>query len=241
MKITQINIFRVLLLSAALCLSNAIAQPKILLDLGINFAKPMGNFKGYRPAIGFTSFDETYGIFFGLGFNSNFKYAPGKQRNSRLTAGLCTERFLNSSFSKDPDASGDNTDVRIHSLSLGYEYSASPGKVINAYFGAAVSLNVINAGYYWNGQSADGKTEFRMGILADAGMDISVNKNGGIIIGTKFNYANLIGKTSDPATLDRTNDIPLNDASYTYNGKTYDAVNMLFFRFYLGYRFTLSK
>jgi hypothetical protein len=223
------------------CLQLTIAQPKILLDLGINFAKPLDNFKGYRPAIGYTTFDESYGVFFGLGFNANFKYAMGKQRNSRLTTGLSTERFLNSSFSKDPNASSDNTDVRIHSLSIGYEYSALPKKVVNPYFGAGLSFNMMNAGYYWNGVSVDGKTEFRMGILADAGMDIRVNKNGGLIVGTKLHYANLVGKTSDPTTLNRTNEIPLNDASYIYNRKTYDAINFIFLRFYLGYRFTLSK
>jgi len=41
-----------LMLSIIIGVCSLTAQPKILLDLGINFAKPLSNFKGYRPAIG---------------------------------------------------------------------------------------------------------------------------------------------------------------------------------------------
>lgn len=216
------------------------AQPRILMDINFDFAKPMGNFKGYRPAIGYSPLNESYGINFGLGFSANFKYALGKEKKSRLVSGLTIHRFLTSSYSKDPYASNYNTDVFIFSFSAGFEYSVRPSKTVNPYFGLGVSLNTINASSYWDTISVSGKTSLRGGILGDAGVDIKVNKSGGIIIGAKVHYANLIGKTSDPSTLS-SKEVPPNDAAYSYNGKNYEAINMLYFRFYFGYRFTLSK
>ena len=83
------------------------------------------------------------------------------------------------------------------------------------------------------------KSTFRVGIGAGGGIDFAFHQNVGIVIGAKYTFANIIGKSS--GTSASTQIYYLNDGEYTDNGAVYKPRNIQYLQIYGGVSFYFGK
>jgi hypothetical protein len=79
----------------------------------------------------------------------------------------------------------------------------------------------------------------RFGLSLGAGVDVAFSKSVGLIIGVKYNLANLIGKSYD--SLAAVGEYNLNDKEHTNGTETVSARNISFIQLYAGVSFYLMQ
>lgn len=239
-----------LLLSLPLIGVTGFSQPKATVQMIVGYSLPMpdlkGNFGETRNT--FTGNgnpdSNTYFMKSGLNYGLQIKLPLGRKSNINFTGGIVFNVFKNSTeYSDSIDNVNINLKQSILSINLGGEYTFSTKKsTVNPFIGVGISLNFITGKYteeYINTTNTlNLNSAFRIGLLADAGVDLVLHNNVGILIGAKYGIANLIGKSYEEDTQTRYN---LNDAEYTNSAGTYKAKSISFLQLYSGVSFYFGR
>jgi opacity protein-like surface antigen len=224
--------------------TQSFSQPKVTLNLTGGFGAPLGDFKVDVPPTSPLSaenradadfFPYYTKTFWNIGANG--KLALGQKGNWRVVFGLADNMYSNSTnaiFKADSSgalvATSFEPKVNIFSIVLGGEYAFLPKGQVNPFVGIGMPINFFSGDFTF-GQSVyvkgaqrtepmDMKSETRVGLTFDAGVDFMLSKQVGIITGLNYNIINLIGKGADDETEVGPNEIDLGDAEHTLDDGT---------------------
>lgn len=190
----------------------------------------------------------------GYNFGAHIKMAVDTTGNAKLTGGMGYSQFTGSKdyVLSQGESRNYKSKVSIFTILAGAEYSLSPGKRVNPYFGFSLAANFFGGDIKAAGDTSfviDRTQETRLGVIADLGMSISVSKSIGVLVGVKYAAANLFFKSyeSQPNTNTNTDDegepvsaffeLPLNDAAFGGN----DSKSFTYFQFYAGLSINLGQ
>lgn len=100
-----------------------------------------------------------------------------------------------------------NYTFNVYSFSLGLEVAPlSFTNKVSPYFGARFSFNSMNADLSYTSNNIDttkfSASEFRMGVVFDAGIEVKVSKTIGIALGANYNLGNLLLKNTSSSISD---------------------------------------
>ncbi len=170
---------------------------------------PFADLKGDFPdTMGTTllDFNKSSTLLVKSGYNIGAigKYCIDTLGKARLTAGFNYNSF---SGSKDYPRTGATltykNKVSIFTISAGAEYNFFPKKKFDPFVGLDLAVNFFSGSITASGDSSftiKRKSETRFGVIANAGVDIKLNKSIGAVIGVKYSLSNLIGKKTDITT-----------------------------------------
>jgi opacity protein-like surface antigen len=205
------------------------SQTKFNLTVYGGYSMPVADLKGNFPdTLGTTllNFDKSSTLLTKSGFNIGAigKYCIDTLGKARLTAGFNYNSF---SGSKDYPRTGATltykNKVNIFTISVGAEYGFFPKKKVNPFIGLDLGLNFYSGDITASGDSSftiKRKSESRFGVIANAGVDIKLNKSIGAVIGVKYSLTNLIGKKTDIITTNTIN--PQTDDEQTGTSSLYE-------------------
>lgn len=220
------------------CISSY-SQPKITLHLSGGYGVPLGDFKTDVPAN--ERADADYFPYYTkqlINFGLDGKLAVGKKGNFRVVLGAAYNMFNNSTdaiFRADSTGTLVTTEfkpkVNVFSVFLGGEWAFMPKGKVNPFVGAGLAANFFS-GEFEFGQSVfvkgdqrntpmDMKSETRIGIIFDGGVDFMLSKNVGAILGVKYHMINPLGKGADDPSEVGENEIDLGDQEHTEDGNTF--------------------
>ncbi len=236
--------------------AKSFSQPKVTLNITGGYGAPLGDFKVDVPtderadADLFPYFTKQ---FWNIGANG--KLALGRQGNWRVVFGLSDNMYSNNTsaiFKADSIGTLVTTNfkpkVNIFSIILGGEYAFLPKGQVNPFVGIDMPINFFSGDFTF-GQSVyvkgaqrtgpmDMKSETRIGLTFDAGVDFKISKQFGIITGINYNIINLIGKGADNEAEVGPNEIDLGDAEHVLDdGTTSPSKTLTSFNGYLGVSF----
>jgi opacity protein-like surface antigen len=235
------KIFSLLFIIAAIFSFNtqSFSQPKLTLNVTGGYGAPLGDFTvdvpPTSPVIAANRADADFFPYYTKQYwnvGANGKLAIGQQGNWRVVAGFTYNSFTNSTnaiFKGDSSGALVVTSfepkVNILSIVLGGEYAFLPKGQVNPFVGIAMPINFFSGDFtfgqsvYVKGEQRDApmdmKSETRVGLTFDAGVDFMISKQVGIITGLNYNIINLIGKGADDEEEIGPNEIDLGDAEHT--------------------------
>lgn len=232
-----------------------LAQPKVTLNLTGGYGVPLGQFKLEVPTDRRADAD-TFPYFTKqlINFGAEGKLAVGKKGNFRVKLGLTYNMFSNNTdaiFRKDSTNALVTTTfkpkVNVLSINLGGEWAFMPKGKVNPFIGASIAANFFS-GEFEFGQEVrvkgaqrtgpmDMKSETRIGILFDGGVDFMLSKNVGAVLGVRYHLINPLGKGADDPTEVGANEIDLGDAEHTEDGSTIGPRSISSINGYLGVSF----
>ncbi|MBE2225816.1 MAG: hypothetical protein IAE93_00670 [Ignavibacteria bacterium] len=199
---------RILLLSALflICSASLTSQTKLNLTVFGGYTMPVADLKGSYPdtmGTNLLNFDKSGTLLTSGGFNIGAigKYAVDTLGKARITAG-----FNYNSFSGSKDYQRTNATltyknkVNIFTISAGAEYGFFPKKKFNPFIGLDLAMNFYSGKIEASGDSTftiQRKSESRIGVIANGGVDIKLNSSIGAVIGVKYALTNLIGKKTE--------------------------------------------
>lgn len=241
MRILLIFIFDVVLLSSV----SVFAQPKITLHLTGGYGTPLGDFKTDVPATSpLAESNRADADFFPyntkqlVNFGADGKLAFGKMGNARIVLGLTYNMFSNNTdaifrinAANELAVTTFKPKVNIFSVYLGGEWAFRPKEKVNPFVGAGLVGNFFSGEFEFGREvrvkgaqrtaPMDMKSETRIGILFDGGIDFMLSKNVGATVGIKYHLINPIGKGADDPAEVGANEIDLGDEEHTEDGKTF--------------------
>lgn len=210
-------------------------QSRLIVQLNAGYLLPLPDFSGDIPP---SAGDNNYQMKSGIHFGAIGKYSIDKKSMFRVTASLNYNMCSNSGNVAGYTNSLETHKINIFTAGAGAEFAyISKWKVV-PFLGAEFTYNLFSGKneyeigdtlYYTINLSG----ESRFGMLVNGGADIRIEKDMGILIGVKYNIANLIGKKSTPSSTE----YKLNDAGYSINGKSVTAKNIQYLQFYAGLSF----
>jgi len=243
--------FTIILITALLFSfpSQTFSQPKFVLHLTGGLSIPLPQLQGDIDVSSVVAPSTEKDYFMKLGFNvgADAKYAFDKKGNFRGVFGIGYNMFMNPG-----DLVGIGTSIKfrptigILTLSLGPEYAFLPKGKFNPFVGVDFTANFINGTFDYEPQlspifnNITIESAARFGLQFGIGADIAIGKSIGVVVGVKYNLANLIGKDSDTSKLSGTTRA-LNDAEYTYGSKIISAKNISYVQIYSGVSFFFGQ
>lgn len=212
------------------------AQPKLTLHLTGGYSLPLPELRGDIPL---KAGDNNYQMKNGFNFGADGKFALDKKCYFKITASLAYNMFNNSGNMEVVENGVETRKINIFTAGAGLEYSFLPKKNINPFIGAELTGNFFNGKHTLEiGDTSitenSLKPESRFGIQINGGIDIVSSRNFGVVIGIKYNIANLFGKDSASVS---GGEYALWDKEYTYNGGKISAKNIQYLQFYAGLSF----
>lgn len=230
-----------LLFATALIFSfnkQSFAQPKLTVNVTGGYGAPLGDFKVDVPTT--TRADADLFPYFTKqmwNIGADGKLATGQKGNFRAVFGLTYNSFSNSTnaiFKADSTGTLVTTSfdpkVNIFAIKLGGEWAFLPKGQVNPYVGLDMAVNFFSGDFTF-GQSVyvkgmqrtgpmDMKSETRVGLIFDGGVDFRVSKQFGINTGINYDIINLIGKGADDEEEIGPNEIDLGDKEHTLDDGT---------------------
>lgn len=248
---------KVLILLLFILSSAVVSQPKFTIHLTGGYGVPLGDFKTEVPTTERADADWfPYYTKQLINFGLDGKLAIGKKGNFRVVLGGTYNMFSNDADamfrpSSDTAASLITTSfkpkVNVISIYLGAEWAFMPKGKVNPFIGAGIAGNFFGGSFEF-GQSVfvkgaqrnapmDMKSETRIGILFDGGIDFMLSKNVGAIVGVKYHMINPLGKGADDPSEIGPNEIDLGDQEHTEDNTTFAARSISSINGYLGVSF----
>lgn len=216
------------------CISLTFSQPAFKIDLRGGYNVPLAELKGNV----YDSADRanTYFMNHGYNFGGDVKFNWREIKNVNFTFGLGYSMFVNTE--ENVNGSGKDADYKINALVLGagIEYNFIPKAKVNPFIGVEFTGHFFSGSMEIIGIAGD-KTDLdlqkasRFGFAAGIGIDFAIGKRIGIIAGSKYHLANLIGKDTTAIQVDK---FALNDAEFIYNGDNVPAKTISYLQFYAG-------
>ncbi|MEO8512376.1 MAG: OmpW family outer membrane protein [Ignavibacteria bacterium] len=227
------------------------SQPTATVQFIGGYSMPLGDYKG--------TFGETIDKFTGGGnpdSNTYFMHAgynygifikvPIKKKSSfSIKGGISFNSFGQSK--EYPTSTTTSVTVTLKQsvlgITLGSEYDFGYRKnKIRPFIGAELAGNLFAGSfvedYVDSTETFNLKSAFRLGVNVAAGVDFIVHNNIGLLIGAKFAFANLIGKSYAEDERFKYN---LNDDKHTVNNVTYPSKNITYLQFYGGMSFYFGR
>jgi hypothetical protein len=190
----------------------------------------------------------------GFGFGADVKYLIPGFENFRAVLGLGYNMYSNSYAIPQgvPYYGGISFMPKFNFItaSVGAEYYILPPKKINPFFGIDLTLNFYNGELKFDPAPKPGSgvsnvltidEGSRIGLQFNAGADIKLNNDIGIMLGAKYHFINFIGK--DNGSNSDTTSHPLLDGIHYVPSvsTTFQAMNLNSLNFYLGVSFYLGQ
>lgn len=224
------------------------SQPKFTIDVNSGYLIPMQELKGDMK----DSSDRvnTYEMKSGYSIGAEGKYFFGINRNLGLVFSLNYCLFSNSEAYVNAYGNNVKRTLSTFYIGAGTEYDFIPGGKINPFIGASINYHIFNGNFEFTYGSYVYKSELetakRYGVSAGLGLNIEIKKSLGLVLGGKYNMANLFGKDYD-TTRSTANTYRLQDNEYikinTLSTTTIESKHISYFQLYLGvsYYFDLPK
>lgn len=251
----KVNVLVLLVISLFMLSGISYAQPKITLNAFGGYGVPLGDFATEVPQT--TRADADYFPYYTkqlVNFGADGKLAFGKEGNARVVFGLTYNMFSNNTdaiFRADSTGTLITTEfnpkVNVFSVMLGGEWAFQPKKQLNPYVGAGLAANFFSGEFefgapvFVKGEVRNGpmemKSETRIGIYLDAGLDYRISSQFGINGGIKYHFINPIGKGADEEEEIGENEIDLGDQEHDEDGMHFDARSISSINGYLGVSF----
>jgi outer membrane protein W len=226
------------------------SQPTGTVQFYGGYSMPLGDLKGsfgetFNTWTGNGNPDtNTYFMKSGINYGIYVKFQVTRKSPVQITGGVGFDVFSNSISYSDSGGTGSFDLTQSHlAVVLGAEYNFATRKSkLNPFIGAEAMLNVIGgkltAEYPEDTYNYTMNSTIRLGLQIGAGLDYVVHNNIGILIGAKYAFANLVGKSF-------VNDIGfkynLGDAEHERNGATVPAKNIQYLHFYGGMSFYFGR
>jgi len=224
------------------------SQPTGTVQFYGGYSMPLGDLKG--------SFGETFSTWVtnpdsntyfmksGINYGIYVKFPVTRKSPVQITGGVGFDVFSNSASYDDSGGTGSFELTQSHLVVvLGAEYNfATKKSKINPFIGAEAMLNVIGgkltAEYTEETRDYTMNSTIRLGLQIGAGLDYVVHNNIGILLGAKYAFANLIGKSYEDGIGFKYN---LGDAEHESDGATVPAKNIQYLHFYGGMSFYFGR
>lgn len=237
------------------------AQPKITLHLTGGYGSPLGDFKTEvpptSPVTESNRADADYFPYYTkslINFGADGKLAFGKKGNARVVLGFTYNMFSNSTdavfrinSSNDLAVTSFKPKVNVFSVYLGGEWAFRPNQKVNPFIGIGLAGNFFGGKFEFGREvrvkgaqrtgPMDMKSETRIGIIFDGGVDFMLSKSIGAIVGVKYHLINPLGKGADDPSEIGPNEIDLGDQEHTEDGKTFAARSISSINGYAGVSF----
>lgn len=218
------------------------SQPNTTLHFIGGYSIPMGDMKGEFGSTQATftanADSNTYFMQNGFNFALGIKYSPYKSRNLKIIGGISYNGFSQSKeYTEVADPVKVSLAMRVFTFSVGLEYSRiTRTSRINPFVNAEFTANFFSGDYNETYQIADAvtytlKPASRFGFQFGGGVDFVLGHRLGLMLGAKYNMANLIGKES---TGDVAKEYGLNDKEGIVNNVKYYTRNINFLQIYAG-------
>lgn len=248
----------IIFLIAVIFSSQLFSQPKFTIHLTGGYGVPLGDFKTEVPTTERADADWfPYYTKQLINFGLDGKLAIGKKGNFRVVLGGTYNMFSNDADAmfKQIQSNGDTTlitanfkpKVNVISIFLGGEWAFMPKGKVNPFIGAGIAGNFFGGSFefgepvYVKGSTRnapmDMKSETRIGILFDGGIDFMLSKNVGAVLGVKYHMINPLGKGADDPSEIGPNEIDLGDQEHTEDNTTFAARSISSINGYLGVSF----
>lgn len=214
------------------------AQQKVTVNVTGGYGVPLGDFKVDVPTTERADADFfPYYTKHLVNFGADGKLAFGQKGNARVTFGIGYNIFSNNTnaiFRADSTGTLVTTNfkpkVNILSLALGGEWAFMPKGKVNPFVGLGMTVNFFSGDFTF-GQSVfvkgaqrtapmDMKSETRIGLLFDGGVDFMLSKQVGAVVGVNYHIINLLGKGADVESEVGPNEIDLGDKEHTLDDGT---------------------
>ncbi len=251
-------IFITILLFAS---TSVFAQPKITVHLTGGYGTPLGDFKTDVPPTSPVSEDNRadadwfpYYTKHLVNFGADGKLAFGKKGNARVVLGLTYNMFSNSTdavfrinAANELAVTSFKPKVNVMSIYLGGEWAFAPTQKVNPFLGAGLAGNFFSGEFEFGREvrvkgaqrtgPMDMKSETRIGIQFDGGVDFRMSESVGFIVGLKYHMINPIGKGADDPSEVGANEIDLGDEEHTEDGMSFPTRSINSFNGYAGVSF----
>lgn len=222
--------------------SEAFAQPNTTLHFTGGYSVTMGDMKGEFGSTQATftanADSNTYFMQDGFNFGLGIKYSPYKNRGLKVIGSISYNGFSqNKEYTEAADPVKVDLALRVFTFSTGLEYSRiTRTSRINPFVNAEFTANFFSGNYSETYQIADAvsyslKPASRYGFQFGGGADFVMGQRLGLMLGVKYNMANLIGKES---TGDVAKEYGLNDKEGVVNNVKYYTRKINFLQIYAG-------
>ncbi|CAN5650558.1 hypothetical protein BH10BAC5_BH10BAC5_03610 [soil metagenome] len=198
---------------------------------GLSF--PTGDLKKQDAAVFYGGND--YGMNSGFNLGGSAKYAMDRMGIFDLTGSIVYNSFKNS-----PDGFGADTKINLFSLNIGGQYNFIPNRQFNPYVNIALTNNFFSGSNSSVLGDSKLKSSYRFGLQFGGGVEIGVSDKIGVLVGARYDLANLVGKSYD-STFTSTAEYPLDDATYTSSGVSVPAKTISFIQVYTGVSIYLNR
>jgi outer membrane protein W len=240
----------------ALVISGTIySHPTATVHLAVGWCFPTGDMYGTfgDSANNFKENGDSLTYYFRNGYNYGItvKKSLGKKGNFRLTGNLNFALFSQTAdfFNTLGGELAVNYSMNTLSLALGGEYCLSPRRgLFNPFVGVELTANLIGGKFETTATATDTSTtitntlnlkhSLRIGVQMGGGVDLQLHQSVGIILGLKYSFVNLIGKSSQVAV---NKEYGLNDAAHFENGYNRPARNITYLLLYGGFSYYFGR
>ncbi|MCX7878350.1 MAG: hypothetical protein N2510_06870 [Ignavibacteria bacterium] len=225
------------------------SQPKGKVQFTAGYSHPLPDLKGnfgeyYYQWTGNGNPDtNTFFMKSGINFGVLVKLPIKYKSNFNITTGITFNIFSNFIAYNDTSGNGDFDLTQSHvGISFGSEYVfQSKKRRFSPFIGFELSINFFGGKLKINGGSSEYtmNSTIRLGIAGGGGVDYAFHQNLGLILGAKYGFANIIGKSFNKDIGSKYN---LNDGEHiSDNGVKYPKKNITFLQFYGGLVFYFGK
>jgi hypothetical protein len=187
---------------------------------------------------------NTYFMKPGVNYGIFLKFPVKRESPFSIKGGIAFNAFGQSKVYEEGTGSVSvDLSQSILGITMGAEYDPVHWKSkIRPFFGAELSLNFISGkyteDYIDSTETFDMKGATRVGVNLSAGVDFILHNNIGVLVGAKYVFANLIGKSYME---DTRKTYGLNDDAYTSGNISYPSRNITFLQLYGGMSFYFGR
>lgn len=227
-----------------------LSQPTATVQFIGGYSMPLGDYHG--------TFGDTRATFTGGGnpdSNSYFmksgvnygiflKFPIARKSPFSIKAGVGFNAFGQSKeYTESTGSVTVDLSQSILGISIGGEYDIADRKSkFRPFVGVELSANFLSGkyteDYIDSTETFDMKGAVRMGVNLSAGVDFVLHNNIGVLVGAKYSFANVMGKSY---TADTRTTYGLNDDSYTVGNISYPSRNITFLQLYGGMSFYFGR
>lgn len=243
--------YKLIILSAILAISCiTYSQPTAIVQFYGGYSMPLPDLKGSFGTTANTwtgngnPDTNTYFMKSGINYGILMKFPIKKKSPVKIVGGIGFDVFSNSIAYNDTTGTADiSLTQSLLGVVLGAEYCIQTKKSkINPFFGAEAMVNVFGGKltiiYPDETKTFNMNSTIRLGFQVGGGVDFVLHNNIGLVVGAKYTFANLIGKSYQTSIGSK---YSLGDAEYELNGATYPKKNITFLHFYGGMSFYFGR
>ncbi len=233
----------IFLLAALLISSNVYSQSKMVFHLVGGYDLPAADLGGSYTGSPFIP--EHYYMNPGPNVGADFKFYVDKNRTIGITAAGSYNFFKTDNLGGYYNELGNtyyySDKLNILSASLGAEYRFITSSKFKPFIGLDLS------GYFYDGKRTPSISEYpeikvkstRFGFALGTGVDWTLSKYFGLVLGAKYNFANLIGKNDSTETSEKNTTGLLDKKSRItlFSDVYFPAREIQYLQFYVGVSF----